>query len=160
MPEINKDQRYRRQCDEGVNQSAAHKDTEPIREIAHRFREKRIDLPLADVGGDLPFVFCRRDEIAHQNREQVIIDHRAIVVTVQPAASLFEDGAPEKNGAGQWNQREERAQEIIPAINKRVLQPKIKDADVLVDLHGAKIRLLMKAGAQEIQTLIRCSGGL
>src|SRR6266480_520452 len=91
---------------------------------------------------------------------QVRIDHRAIVVNVQPATPLCENGAPEKNGTRQRNQREKRAQEIIPAINKRVLQPKIKDADVLVDLHGAKIRLLMKAGAQEIQTLIRCSGGL
>src|SRR6266480_520451 len=82
-----------------------------------------------------------------------VYDYGSMIYShLQPAPPLFEYGAPEKNGTRQRNQREKRAQEIIPAINKRVLQPKIKDADVLVDLHGPKIRLLMKAGAQEIQT--------
>ena len=57
---------------------------------------------------------------------------------MQAAASLLEDGAPEKNGAGQRDQREECAQKIIPAINKRVLQPDVEDRNVLIDLHGAK----------------------
>src|ERR1700730_3067688 len=135
MPEIKKDKRDRRQGDEGVNEPAAHKNAEPVSEVAHRFGQQRVDLALANVGCDLPFVLGWRDQIADQQREQVIINHRAVVVAVQAAAALVINGAPEKNAAGQRNQTEERAQKIIPAIHERVLEPDVEDRDILVDLH-------------------------
>ena len=69
MPEINEDERDWRQAHECVNKASAQKDAEPISEITHRFRQNEL-IALANVGGDLPFVFGRRDEIAHQNRQQ------------------------------------------------------------------------------------------
>ena len=89
----------------------------------------------ADVGCDLPFVFGRRDQIADQDREQIVINHRAIVVAVQAAAALFEDCAPEKNCPGKRDQPEECAQKVIPSINKRVLEADVEDRDVLLNLH-------------------------
>ena len=156
VPEINKDQRDRRQRDERVNQASAHKNAEPISEITHRFRQQRIDLAFANVRGDLPFVFGGRDKIADQKRQQIIINHRTVIVAVQLAPTFFEDGAPEKNGACQWNQPEEGAQEIIPAINKGILQPNVKNRDVLIDpsrAHGRNRSL-------KTSSLISCSGGL
>ena len=67
-------------------------------------------------------------------REQIVINHRAVIVAVQSAAAFLKNRAPEKDGAGQRNQSEERAQKIIPAINERVLQPEVKNRNVLVDL--------------------------
>ena len=135
MPEINKDKRDRRQRDECVNQASAHKNAEAISEITHRFREKRIDLSLANVGGDLPFVLGRRDEIAHQKRQQIIINHRTVIVAVQLSAAFLEHGTPQENRAGQRDQAKESAQEIIPAIHERVLQSDVKDRNVLADVH-------------------------
>ena len=105
----------------------------PVREITHRLGEQRIDLAFANVGGDLPFVLCWDDQIADQNREQIIINHRAVIVAVQSAAALLEHRRPEKHGAGQRDQPEQRAQEIIPAIHERVLQPDVKDGGVFGD---------------------------
>src|SRR5450631_3636581 len=137
MTEVEKDERDRRQGDRGVNEACAEKNAEAIGEITHRLGQKRIDLALANIGGDLPFILGRRYQVAHQEREQVIINHRSVVVTVQAAAAFVKNGAPEKDGAGQWYQTEKRAQEIIPAVDERVLQPDIEDGDVLLDLHAA-----------------------
>ena len=95
----------------------------------------------------MPFVFGGRDQITHQYREQIIIDHRAIIVTVQAAAAFFEDGAPEKNRAGKRNQPEERAQKIVPAVNKRILQPDIEDRDVLLNPAPAHARNRNRKGS-------------
>src|SRR5207245_7851625 len=81
----------------------------------------------------LPFGFGRRDQIADQDHEQIIINHRAVVVAVQAAAALFEDRAPKEHGAGERDQSEGRAQKIIPAIHERVLEPDVEDRNVLVD---------------------------
>ena len=70
------------------------------REITHRLREQRVDLAFPNVCGYLPFVLCWDDQIADQNREQIIINHRAVIVAVQSAATLLEHGRPEKYGAG------------------------------------------------------------
>jgi hypothetical protein len=126
VSEINKDQRDGRQRDECVNQTAAHKNAEAISEITHRFREKRIDLSLANVGRDLPFIFRGRDEIAYQKHQQIIVNDRTVIVPVQAAAAFFENRAPQKNRARQRDQSEESAQDIIPAIYECVLQPDVK----------------------------------
>ena len=105
----------------------------PVREITHRLGEQRIDLAFPNVGGYLPFVLCWDDQVADQNREQIIINHRAVIVAVQPAATLLEHGRPEKHGAGERYQPEQRAQEIIPAVHERVLEPDVKDGCVLSD---------------------------
>src|SRR6266446_2046343 len=139
MPEIKKDKRDRRERDERVNESAAEKNAEPISEITHRLGEKRIDLSFANVSRDLPFVLGRRDQIADEDREQVIINHRTVVVAVQAAATLFKHRAPKKHGAGERDQTKQRAQKIIPAINKGVLQPDVKDRDVLIDLGASHV---------------------
>src|SRR6266404_1895464 len=134
MAEVEKDERDGRKGDGRVNEAAAQENAETIREITHRLGQERIDLPFADVAGDLPFVLGRHDEIADEEREQIIIDHRAIVVTVQAAAAFVKNGAPKKDRAGEGNQTEEGAQEILPAIHERVLEPDVKDRNVLVDL--------------------------
>ena len=121
VAEINKDQRNRRQSHEGVNEAAAKKDTEPVCEITHRLGEKRIDLAFANIGSDLPFILRWGDQIADQDNEQIVVNHRAIVVAVEPAAALLEHRGPKKNCAGQRDQAKQRAQKIIPAVNKRVL---------------------------------------
>src|SRR4029077_9854145 len=66
-------------------------------------------------------------------REQIIINHRAVIVAVQSAATLLEHSRPEKHGAGERDQPEHVAQEIIPAIHERVLEPDVKDGSVLRD---------------------------
>ncbi len=139
LPEINEDQRDRWQRDEAVNEAATQKNDGPICEITHRLREQRIDLAFANVGGDLPFVLCRHDEIANQNGEQIIINYRAVIVAVQFAAALLEHRGPEKYRAGQGDQAKKRAQKIIPAIHKRVLEADVKDRSVLRDVHGREI---------------------
>src|ERR1700730_14566394 len=98
MPEIKKDERNRRQGDECVNETAAHKNAKPVSEIAHRFGEQRVDLALANVGSDLQCVLGRSHHIADHQGEKVIINHRAVVVAVQTTAALVKNGAPEKNG--------------------------------------------------------------
>ena len=50
-----------------------------------------------------------------------------------PPPGSLKNRAPEKDGAGQWNQTEERAQKIIPAVNERVLEPEVEDGEVFVD---------------------------
>ena len=52
---------------------------------------------------------------------------------MESAAALFENRAPQKNGAGERDQTERRAQKIIPTINKSVLEPDVEDRNVLVD---------------------------
>ena len=52
---------------------------------------------------------------------------------MQSAATLLEHGSPEKHGAGERYQPEQRAQEIIPAVHERVLEPDVKDGAVLRD---------------------------
>ena len=90
-----------------------------------------------------------RDEVAHQDREQIIIDHRAVIVagkTLPPGSSKI--GAPEKDGAGKRDQAEERAQEIIPAVNKGVLESDIEDGEVFGEIHdevGAVKRLIARS---------------
>ena len=59
---------------------------------------------------------------------------------MQPAAALLEHRTPEKHCAGQRNQAEQRAQEIIPAIHERVLEPDVKDGSVLRDRARAHAR--------------------
>ena len=112
----------------------------PVREITHRLREQRIDLAFPNVGGYLPFVLCWDDQVADQNREQIIINHRAVIVAVQSAATLLEHSRPEKYGAGQRDQPEQRAQEIIPAVHERVLEPDVEDRGVLSDRAHAPAR--------------------
>jgi ABC-2 type transport system permease protein len=102
-PEINKNEGDGRQGDYGVNETAAQKDAESIREITHRLGQERIDLTFANIGCDLPFVFGGRDEVADQEREQIIINHRTVVIAVHPAAALAKDRAPEKHRAGERN---------------------------------------------------------
>jgi len=46
--------------------------------------------------------------------------------------------APEKDGAGKRNQAKKGTQELVPAINKGVLQPDIKNADVFGQVHDDK----------------------
>src|SRR5438034_712302 len=89
--------------------------------------EETMKTIVENAGCDLPFVFGRRDEIADQNCEQIVINHRAVIITVEAATAFLEDGTPEKNRARQRNQPEKRAQKIIPAINKCVLQPDVKN---------------------------------
>src|ERR1700719_5366460 len=101
MPEIKKDKRDRRERDERVNESAAEKNAEPISQITHRLGEKRIDLSFANVGRDLPFVLGRRDQIADEDREQVIINHRPVVVAVLAATAVYDYRAPKTHGAGE-----------------------------------------------------------
>src|SRR5918996_343162 len=110
VAKVNEDQRDRRKCHERVNESAAQENAEPVGEVTHRLGQQRIDLAFANVGGDLPFVFRWRDQVAHQEREQIVINHRAVIVAVQLAAAFFEDGAPEKHRACQGNQSEKSAQ--------------------------------------------------
>ena len=109
VPVIKEDQGDGREGDEGVNQPAAQKDTEAVAEITDRLGEKRIDLSFPDVRRDLPLVFRGRDQIAHQDGEEIIIDHRPVIVAVQAAAAFLEDLAPEKNRAGERDQPEQRA---------------------------------------------------
>ncbi len=136
LAEINEDHRDWRQSDEAVNETATQKNAGAVREITHRLREQRIDLTFPNVSGDLKVVLCWDDQVADQNREQIIINHRAVIVAVQSAATLLEHGRPEKHGAGERYQREQCAQEIIPAVHERVLEPDVKDGSVLGDLHG------------------------
>src|SRR5262249_35935490 len=99
--EINENQRDWRQSDEAVNETATQKDAGSVREVTHRLREQRIDLAFANIGGYLPFVLCRGDQVADQNDEQIIIDHRGVIVAVQFTAALLENGGPEKHSSGQ-----------------------------------------------------------
>src|SRR5882724_807553 len=157
--EIEKNHRDRRQRDEGVNKPATAKNTEPVGEITHRLSQERVDLTFANIGGDLPFVFGRRDQIADQDREQIIIDHRAVVVAVESAASLFENRAPQKNRTGERDQSERRAQKIIPAINERVLEPDVEDGNVLVDparAHAVTVIVVEKKARQKRQRARNC----
>ena len=82
MAEIEKDERDRWQGDGGVNKATAQKNTEAICQVTQWFGQERIDLPLADIGGDLPLVLGWRDQIADEDGEQVIIEHRAVIVAV------------------------------------------------------------------------------
>jgi hypothetical protein len=101
VSEIDKDQRDRRKSYEGVNESAAQKNAEPVNEITHRLGEKRVDLAFANIRSNLPFVLCWHDQIADQDCEQIVINHRAVIVAVEAASTLFEDCAPEKHRAGE-----------------------------------------------------------
>src|SRR4029077_5967974 len=85
------------------------------------------------IGGDLPFVLCRHDQIADQKDQQIVINHQAVIVAVQSAATLLEHGRPEKHGAGERYQPKQSAQEIIPAVHERVLEPDVKNGRVLGD---------------------------
>ena len=49
------------------------------------------------------------------------------------SAALVEDRAPQKNCPRERDQAEESPQKIIPAVDERILQPEIKDGDVLSD---------------------------
>ena len=91
---------------------------------------KELIWPFADIGGDLPFVLSRSDEIRDQNREQIIVDHRAVVVALHAAAVFVKNRAPKEDGAGQRNEPEDGAQEIIPAVNEGILQTEIKDGEI------------------------------
>src|SRR4029450_3051331 len=91
---------------------------------------------LATLGAYSPVFFGVRDEIAHQKRQQKIINHRTVIVAVQLAAAFFEDGAPEKHRTCQGHQPEEGAQKVIPPIHTGVPQPDVKDRTVLVRLHA------------------------
>ncbi len=117
--------------DGGEDEPAAQENTETISEIIQRLDQERIDLALANVAGDLPFVFGGRDEIRDDDREKVIVNHRTVVVAVHAAAGFLENGAPEKDSAGQRDQAEDGAQEIIPPINESVLQTEIENDEVL-----------------------------
>ena len=98
---IKEDERHRRDRDGGKDEPAAQENAETISEIIQRLDQERIDLALANVAGDLPFVFGGRDEIRDDDREKVIVNHRTVVVAVHAAAGFLENGAPEKDGAGQ-----------------------------------------------------------
>ena len=86
------------------------------------------------------------DQVADQNGEQIVINHRAVIVAVQFAATLLEHGRPEKHGAGERYQPEQRAQEIIPAVHERVLEPDVKNGRVLGDLFTLMHKLIRKPG--------------
>ena len=74
--------------------------------------------------------------LRNEQHEQVVIDHRAVVVAVQAAAAFLKNRAPEKDGSGQRNQTEQRAQKIVPAISERILDPEIKDREIFLERHG------------------------
>src|SRR5436190_9197522 len=59
---------------------------------------------------------------------------------MQPTATLLEHCSPEKHRPSQRDEAEEGAQKIIPAIHERVLQPDVKDRDVLRDRAHARAR--------------------
>src|SRR4030095_9834313 len=86
-------------------------------------------------GGYLQFVFGRRDQIADQDGEEIIINHRAVIVAAHSTAALAENGAPEKYRAGQRDDTEQRPQEIIPAIHEGVLQSEVEDTYVFLQMH-------------------------
>ena len=134
--EIEEDRGDRQDRDRGVNQPAAQENAETVAEITHRLGQEGIDLTLANVGRDLPFVLGRRDEVADQDREQVVVDHRTVVVAAHAAAALAENRAPKEDGADQRNDPEDRAQEIVPAIDEGVLDPEIEDGEIFLRLHG------------------------
>src|SRR5438552_6529454 len=115
----NHDDGRNRDC--GENQTATQENAETVSEIADRLGQKRIDLAFADVRCNLPFIFGWRDQVRDDDRKQIIIDHRAIIVAVHPAAGFPKNRAPEKNGSREWNQSEDRTQEIIPPVNESIL---------------------------------------
>src|SRR5262249_2006828 len=127
LSKVNEDQHDGRQRDETVNETPTQKNARPVREIAHRLGEQGIDLAFPNIGGDLKVVIGRHDEVADQDHEQIIINHRPVVVPVQFATALLKNGGPEKDCSGQGYQPEQRAQKIIPAIHKRVLEPDVKN---------------------------------
>ena len=130
VAEVEKDERDRQDRDERVNESPAEKDAEAVGEIAERLGQEGIDLTFANVGCDLPFVLGRRDEIRDEDHQQVVVDHRPVVVALHAAAFLGEDGAPEEDGARERDQPEDRAEKIIPAVNEGVLQAELEDGGV------------------------------
>src|SRR5262249_46238518 len=83
-----------------------------------------------------------------QDGEQIIINHRAVVVAAHSATALLKNGPPEKDSADERNQTKDRAQEIIPAINERVLNPEIENSEVLLQLHQCDNYL---SGKQELR---------
>src|SRR5262245_6290473 len=136
MAKIEEDGRDREDRDRGVNQPTAQKNAEAIGEITHRLGQEGIDLTLANVGGNLPFVLGRGDEVAHQNREQIIINHRTVVVAAHTTAAFAENRPPKEDCADERNDPEDCAQQIVPAIDKGVLDPEIEDSEILLQLHG------------------------
>ena len=54
------------------------------------------------------------------------------------AARFLKNRTPEKNGAGERNQTKKGTQEVVPAIDKCVLQSDIKNADVFGQVHDGK----------------------
>src|SRR6266446_1787835 len=144
MAEIkeNHDDGRDRDCRE--NQTATQENAETVGEIADRLGQKGIDLAFADVRCNLPFIFCWRDQVRDDDRKQIIIDHRTIVVAVHPAAGFSKNRAPEKNGPREWNQSEDRTQEIIPPVNESVLQPEIENREVF--FHGRVLSTMLDVG--------------
>src|SRR6266581_116493 len=91
IAKIDKYHGNRRKSDKAVNETAAQKNAEPVGEVAHWLGEKRVDLTFANISCDLPLILGWHDEVADQDREQIIINHRAVVVAVETAAAFFED---------------------------------------------------------------------
>ncbi len=73
VAKIKEDQRDGRQRDECVNETAAQENAEPVGKVTHWLGQQRIDLAFANIGGDLPFVFRWRDQIAHQERRRRVL---------------------------------------------------------------------------------------
>src|SRR5438105_3042046 len=131
-------EKYKRDRENGnrrINESAGKKDTGPIAEIVQGFGQERIDLTLTDIGGDLPFILGWGYQVRSQNGQEIVIDHRSIVISSEAAAALVEDSAPEEDSSGQRNQTKKSAQKIVPAIYERVLQSQIKNSAVSREIH-------------------------
>src|SRR6202035_5153937 len=108
-----------------------------------------------NIGSDLPFILRWGDQIADEDNQQIVINHRAVVVAVQAAAALLEHRGPKKHCAGQRNQAKQSAQKIIPAVNERVLQSNIKDREVFFDVSRAhKDDLVVSSTARSIAAIM------
>ena len=133
VPVPPKDTDHGKQGDGGVEQSGADKDAGAVGEKIKRLEQEGTQLPLADLGRDLPLVLRGGDQVVDQQNNQEVEDHLSIIVARDQARGVAIDGPPDKDGPEERDQGEEGAQQEVPAVDKGVLQADGENGPVFIE---------------------------
>ena len=118
------------QCDgkkghDRVNDSPREEEAESVAKVINRLEKELADIPVLDVGGNLPVVLADGGQGIDDGHHQVIGDHLGQAVTGDVLLLARENGPPQGDGGEERDQPDHAAKKKIEPVDQRVL-----DADV------------------------------
>jgi len=121
------------QRDNGIKKARADKNAGTIGQEIEWLQEQGTKLSFPNLGGDLPFILGRGDEIFDQQDDEKIENHLPEVVAGDFTGGITEDGTPDKDGSEEGNEAEQRSQEEVPPIDKSILKAYREDGLVFIN---------------------------